>query len=169
MGLSFARAAVATAIAVSLVAGGSARAVGAGAARAVVGTGAGAPATDPAVRFEALRHRLVLLDRLADGGLPPATKAELRAAVARWRAAARGFGRLEADARPYGAPSRVATAIRALSELAHWRQAQTTYAADLFSRPVPSLFGAKEGLARMGIVERGLRARLRLAITRLQA
>ena len=169
MRLSFARAAVATAIAASLVAGPSARAIGVGAARASVGTGAGAPATDPAVRFEALRHRLVILDRLADGEPPPATKAELRAAVARWRAAARGFGRLEADARPSGPPSRVATALRALSELAHWRQAQMTYAADLFSRPVQSLFAAKEGLARMAIVERGLRARLRIAIARLQA
>jgi hypothetical protein len=166
---SFGTAAIAAAFAVSLVAGGSARAIGVSAARASVGTGAGAAATDPAVRFEALRHRLVLLDRLADGGPPPVTKVELRAAVARWRAAARGFGRLGADARPGGAPSRVATALRALSQLAHWRQAQMTYAADLFSRPVPSLLGAKEGLARMGIVERGLRERLRIAIVRLQA
>jgi hypothetical protein len=169
MRLALATAALATAIGVSLAAGGAAGATVAGAGAANVGGRAPAAATDPAARFKALLHRLVLLDRRANGGAPPATQADLRAAVARWRVAARGYGRLAADARPQGPPSRVTSALRALSELAHWRQAQMAYAADLFSRPVPSLYGAKEGIARMAIVEAGLRARLRVAIARLQA
>ena len=169
MRLALGTTALATAIAASLAAGGPAGAIVRGAGGVNGGAQAPAAATDPAARFKGLLHRLVLLDRRANGGAPPATQADLRAAVARWRVVARGYGRLAADARPLGPPSRVTSALRALSELAHWRQAQMAYAADLFSRPVPSLFGAKAGIARMAIVEAGLRARLRVAIARLQA
>lgn len=170
MRLSFATAALATAIAVSLVAGGLAGARVAGASSGNGYARASATAADPAARIDALRRRLDALDRRVNGGTPPATKAELRAAVARWRAAARGYGRLAADARPLGPPSRAASALRALSDLARWRQAQMSYAADLFSRPQENITdGAKEGLARMATVEAGLRARLRAAIARLQA
>jgi hypothetical protein len=169
MRLSFAAAALATAIAVSLV-GGSAGATVARAHGGNAGARAAAATADPAARIDALQRRLGALDRRANGGTPPATRAELRAAVARWRAAARGYGRLAADAQPLGPPSRATNAFRALSDLARWRQAQMTYAADLFSRPAESITdGAKEGLARMATVEAGLRARLRAAIARLQA
>jgi len=137
-----------------------------------------ASAASPSSSAKLLRAEAQLrqLDRQSNTA-PPATPTELRAAIAHWRAAATGYGRLGVTAAtgertsPAGA-RRMRTAWAALRDLAGWRVRQLTYSADLFSGFLQGGVmsdGAKEGLARMSVVELGLRAKLRAAIARLAA
>jgi hypothetical protein len=135
-----------------------------------------APAASPATTAQ-LRQaeiRLQQLDRQSETPAP-ASAAELRSTIARWRAAAAGYGRLGAVAAtgerstPPGA-RRVRAAWAALRDLAGWRARQLSYSADLFSETLRGGMvtdGAKEGIARMTLVEGDLRARLRAALARV--
>jgi len=138
-------------------------------------TASGASLSPPAKLREA-DARLHQLDRRSDTA-PPTTPEELRAAVAQWRAAADGYGRLGVVAAsgerssPAGA-RRLRSAWAALRDLAGWRVRQLNYSADLFSGFLSGGVmsdGAKEGIARMAVVEQQLRARLRVALARLAA
>ena len=128
------------------------------------------------LRLRQAEAQLRQLDRQSETG-PPATPAELSAAVAQWRSAADGYGRLGTVAAtgertsPAGA-RRVRAAWAALRDLASWRVRQLNYSADLFSGYLHGGLmtdGAKEGLARMSAVELDLRAKLRAALARLAA
>ena len=118
--------------------------------------------------------RLQQLDRQSEAPALAST-AELRAAIARWRAAARGYGRLGAlaatgERSTPAAATRLRAAWAALRDLAGWRVRQLAYSADLFSETLSGgtiADGAKEGLARMTSVEGDLRARLRVALARV--
>lgn len=125
-------------------------------------------------RLRQAEAQLRQLDRQSNTQAP-ATAAELRRAIASWRAAAKGYGRLGVVAAtgerttPTGAP-RVHAAWAALRDLAGWRVRQLSYSADLFTGSLHGGLmtdGAKEGLARMAVVELELRARLRTALARV--
>ena len=107
----------------------------------------------------------------------PSDPRRAAAAVAQWRSAAVGYGRLGTVAAtgertsPAGA-RRVRAAWAALRDLAGWRVRQLNYSADLFSGFLHGGLmadGAKEGLARMTAVELELRAKLRAALARVAA
>jgi hypothetical protein len=138
-------------------------------------TASGASPSSPA-RLRQADARLRSLDHQSNTA-PPTTPAELRAAVAQWRAVADGYGRLGVTAAngerssPAGA-RRVRNAWAALRDLAGWRVRQLTYSADLFSGFLSGGVmsdGAKEGIARMAVVEQQLRAKLRIALARVAA
>jgi len=147
------------------------------AAAALLSTAASATAiaaspSSPA-KLRQAEAQLRQLDRQSETA-PPATPAELRTAIASWRAAAHGYGRLGVVAatgeRSSPASARRArTAWAALRDLAGWRVRQLTYSADLFSGFLNGGVmsdGAKEGLARMAAVEHELRSKLRVALAR---
>ena len=138
----------------------------------VAGAAAAAPPSSSTnARLREAEARLHQLDRLSETQAPAST-AELRAEIAKWRAAAAGYGRLIVVAangeRTSGVgPTRIRAAWAALRDLAGWRVRQLTYSADLFSETLRGgrlTDGAKEGLARMRQVEATLRARLRRAL-----
>ena len=126
-----------------------------------------------------LRQAEALLQRLdrQSETTAPSNPVELRAVIAQWRAAAGGYGRLGTVAatgeRATPAEARrTRAAWAALRDLAAWRVRQLRYSADLFSgflRGGPMSDGSKEGLARMSVVERDLRIRLRAALARVAA
>jgi hypothetical protein len=143
---------------------------------ATVSVAASAASASSSAKLRQAEAQLRQLDRQSETG-PPATPAELRAAVAQWRSAADGYARLGAVAAtgertsPAGA-RRVRAAWAALRGLAGWRVRQLNYSADLFSGFLHGGLmadGAKEGLARMTAVELELRAKLRAALARLAA
>jgi hypothetical protein len=138
-------------------------------------TASAASPSSPA-RLRQAEARLRLLDRQSDTQAP-ATAAELRAAIADWRATAAGYGRLgrvaaTGERTSPAAARRVRAAWAALRDLAGWRVRQLSYSADLFTESLQGgtiTDGAKEGLARMAAVEADLRARLRTALARVAA
>ena len=137
----------------------------------VAGTSAASPPLSSTATLREAEARMHQLDRLSQTQAP-ATTAELRAAIAQWRAAAAGYGRLVVVAangeRTSGVgPTRSRAAWAALRDLAGWRVRQLRYSVDLFSETLRGgriTDGAKEGLARMTLVEAQLRARLRRAL-----
>jgi len=137
---------------------------------------ASAATSSSTVKLRQAEAQLRQLDRESETGLP-ATPGELRAAIAQWRAAADGYGRLGAVATtgirtsPTGA-RRVRAAWAAVRDLAEWRVRQLSYSADLYSGFLHGGLmpdGAKDGLARMSAVELELRAKLRVALARVAA
>jgi len=137
---------------------------------------ASAASPSAAGKLRRAEAQLRQLDRQSNTA-PPATPTELRAAIAQWRAAATGYGRLGVTAATgeHASPSgsrRMRAAWAALRDLAGWRVRQLTYSADLFSGFLQGGVmsdGAKEGLARMSAVELDLRAKLRTALARVAA
>jgi hypothetical protein len=147
------------------------------AATVLLGIAGEAAAVAPPSTTAQLRQaetRLRQLDRQSETA-PPVDATELRAAVAHWRAAAAGYGRLGAlaasgERTSPPAARRVRAAWAALRDLAGWRVRQLSYSADLFSETLRGGTlgdGAKEGIARMTLVEGDLRARLRAALARV--
>jgi hypothetical protein len=142
---------------------------------AVSGTSSAA-SPSPVARLHEAEAQLRQLDRQSNTA-PPSTPGELQAAVASWRATAKGYGRLgtvaaNGERTSPASARRVRAAWGALRDLAGWRVRQLTYSADLFSGYLHGGLmtdGAKEGIARMSTVELGLRAKLRVALARIAA